>query len=371
MKIAFLCGSLEPGRDGVGDYVRRLGGELAESGHQILAVALNDGFVEKATYEDNNDRSSNLRLIRIPTNSIDDKNEMMMVSNSIKEFDPNVISLQYVPYAFDLKGLPFNLAKKLKGVIQGKSLHIMFHELWLDMPVSWSQRIVAIAQKALIYNFIRILKPAYCSVSIPFNQKRLKGLGVQSEVLNLFGNIYKNDTEHLLNPKGIDFNVPSIFYFGTAPKGEFLQKLLKEISRLREKISGNIQVIVACGNSHDKDIFYNELKTILSDKDKVIDCGFLEVEAVSELMSNCTVGISRSSVRLLGKSGSAIAMLEHGLPLWMPKWDGMEKLDLGFRENLIYSDLYTALQAKRETHYHSLLPGVAELFIKSLAQLKQ
>ena len=46
MKIIFLCGCLEPGRDGVGDYVRRLALELINQGHDVSAVALNDGYVE-------------------------------------------------------------------------------------------------------------------------------------------------------------------------------------------------------------------------------------------------------------------------------------------------------------------------------------
>ena len=42
MKFAFICGSLEPGRNGVGDYTRRLAGELAAQGHECLLVSLND-----------------------------------------------------------------------------------------------------------------------------------------------------------------------------------------------------------------------------------------------------------------------------------------------------------------------------------------
>ena len=38
MKIAFLCGSLEPWRDGVGDYTRRLAGDLQACGHQVLVT---------------------------------------------------------------------------------------------------------------------------------------------------------------------------------------------------------------------------------------------------------------------------------------------------------------------------------------------
>ena len=45
MRIVFICGSLEPGRDGVGDYVRHLAVAVAQQGHETAAVALRDPFV--------------------------------------------------------------------------------------------------------------------------------------------------------------------------------------------------------------------------------------------------------------------------------------------------------------------------------------
>ena len=47
MKIAFLCGSLEPGFDGVGDYVRMLASEVIVQGHQAVIVAINDTHLKK------------------------------------------------------------------------------------------------------------------------------------------------------------------------------------------------------------------------------------------------------------------------------------------------------------------------------------
>ena len=42
MKLLFLCSSLEPGRDGVGDYTRRLAGECLRQGHEVRLLSLND-----------------------------------------------------------------------------------------------------------------------------------------------------------------------------------------------------------------------------------------------------------------------------------------------------------------------------------------
>ena len=38
MKITFICGSLNPGQDGVGDYTRRLAAQLALDGHECQLI---------------------------------------------------------------------------------------------------------------------------------------------------------------------------------------------------------------------------------------------------------------------------------------------------------------------------------------------
>jgi hypothetical protein len=40
LNIVFLCGSLQPGRDGVGVYTRRLAGEVIRQGHQASIISL-------------------------------------------------------------------------------------------------------------------------------------------------------------------------------------------------------------------------------------------------------------------------------------------------------------------------------------------
>lgn len=42
MDILFICGSVEPGKDGVGDYTRRLSGELIRIGHEVKILSLCD-----------------------------------------------------------------------------------------------------------------------------------------------------------------------------------------------------------------------------------------------------------------------------------------------------------------------------------------
>ena len=45
MKIIFLCSSLAPGKDGVGDYCRKMAANLACLGNESVIIALNDKFL--------------------------------------------------------------------------------------------------------------------------------------------------------------------------------------------------------------------------------------------------------------------------------------------------------------------------------------
>jgi hypothetical protein len=41
MKLLFITGCLEPGKDGVGDYTRELATECARRGHAVFLISLN------------------------------------------------------------------------------------------------------------------------------------------------------------------------------------------------------------------------------------------------------------------------------------------------------------------------------------------
>jgi hypothetical protein len=51
MNIVFICGCLEPGVDGVGDYSRRLAGELIRMGNKVQLISLNDYHIDTRTTE--------------------------------------------------------------------------------------------------------------------------------------------------------------------------------------------------------------------------------------------------------------------------------------------------------------------------------
>src|SRR5690606_39818307 len=67
MNIAFICGSLEPGKDGVGDYTRRLAGELLRNGHNATIIAINDRYITQCWNGEQKDVEVNVRVLRLPS----------------------------------------------------------------------------------------------------------------------------------------------------------------------------------------------------------------------------------------------------------------------------------------------------------------
>lgn len=113
MEILFICGSAEIGNDGVGDYTRRLCGKLIRSGHQAQILSLCDHQAVSFTSEIQVVEDIAVTVHRIPI-AAPNKERLIWLQHILREFEPDWISLQYVPYSFNPKGLPFWLPSYLK-----------------------------------------------------------------------------------------------------------------------------------------------------------------------------------------------------------------------------------------------------------------
>lgn len=367
MRLMFICGALEPGRDGVGDYVRRLSGVLLKAGHYINAIAFNDQYIPGMLTESQNAEGIALEVLRLPS-FMRSADKIALALAYIEKADPGTISLQFVPYSFHKKGLPFLLRKSLQNLIEHRRLHILFHEIWLDSPVGLKQKIIALAQRRLICRLVADLRPAVINVSVPFEKIQLEKFNIRSEVLSLFGNIYPDygrDSKEVL--PGDRSNIgPSLLYFGAPPKGMFKTIFFRKLIEFFKLYKQGLRLILVCGDSNAKDEFCIALRQTLNGFNcEIVDCGFLTSGQLSTLISQCHAGISKSKPHLLGKSGAAVAMLEHGLPLWMPRWNGKDMLSGEFRKQLVFSELDQAIHS-RKLDYFPLISKVAEQFTETL-----
>jgi hypothetical protein len=317
MKIIFLCGSLEPGRDGVGDYTRRLAGELIRQGQHVAAVALNDHYlVEEFTGMQPAD-DINLPVIRIPA-AWPKNRRFDRAKNWIKKFNPEWLSLQFVPFAFHPKGLPFNINKQLLKLSEGICWHIMFHELWVGMNKESGMKMLIWGhlQKQLIKALVLNLKPRIINTQTKLYQVHLLQMGFEAEYLPLFSNIppsEKGKKNGLPISTSNDLHKPiRLVLFGSIHPGAPVDQFAKEASQFA-KVK-NVQVIlIFLGRCGQEQYRWEEAWKVESLLVEVL--GEQPPAVISDVLNNSTMGISTTPLILVDKSGTVAAMREHGLPV--------------------------------------------------------
>ena len=66
MNLLFVCTSLQPGRDGVGDYSRLLASACADAGHTCALLAINDTHArEPVVHETQAERNHTFPVLRL------------------------------------------------------------------------------------------------------------------------------------------------------------------------------------------------------------------------------------------------------------------------------------------------------------------
>lgn len=334
--ILFVCGSMEPGRDGVGDYTRLLASELKKRGYRVSIIALRDKFIHESFIEKQEQSGIPLEVLRC---TITDKLKVRgaLAKKYANNFNPDWISLQFVPYAYSTYGVPIGLGAVIRSMNQNAKIHMMIHESYLTGKLSLKLNMVRIGQILGVKNLVKDLKPDVVHTSIPSYQKLLKDIGVNSDKLGLFGNlpIVRHQPEHKPNEQ------LKAVYFGIGPQESSFGKFSKGISQLIEK-SGRSVELIFCGSLGEiGEQFLDFLNAQNIEGLQITSLGRMESDDLSALFFQADFGVARVKPGLLGKSGSAIAMLEHGLPLWVPLAENKTQIenDFDFRTELCFHEL--------------------------------
>jgi hypothetical protein len=330
MKITFICASLQPGRDGVGDYVRRLACEIIKQGHQAEAVALNDTYatlIKKEVQELNNVHLPVLRLSAALTPA----DKYRHLRNRLETFNPDMVSLQYVGFGFNKYGLPVDILLKLHKTLNKRRLHLMLHELWCGMAATAGQKekILGETQKLFLKILVKKLKPEAIFTSIQPYRRFLQNIGIQATVVPIFGNIpadedgNKDDWMHLVNETGISPLIEdpkawlTLGFFGTTYSCVGLNELL-EMAVLAAKSTGLKLGVLFIGNNRDE----ATLNLIKSVPDVTFwQTGALSTGMINRCMQLVNIGIVTSPVDGINKSGSALAWMERGIPVLISQAD--------------------------------------------------
>ncbi len=342
MKILFVCGSLEPGKDGVGDYVQVLASRLRLLGHEIFALSLNDRYIKENFYKTDG-------IYRI-SYELSWNSKKTIARNLINDFGPDLISFHFVPFSFNNKGLLGKEKSFLADILYGYPLHLMLHELWVEGH-TLKLKLWSLLQRRAIISLINLLKPLYLHTSNEYYIHRLMKYGFRSNLYPVFSNISFSSKSYILYDKlktldsGIEdwYNseVPVFMSFGSihpqAKWDELIDLIIKEYG---------MAIFVSIGRMGPGEKVWSDLKKKYKSLLKFIEIGNLDSEELSCIIRQADFGITTNPEALLKKSGSVAAFLEHGVPVLYMRREYSDQTFI-FREEYIPSGCFHVSLARK------------------------
>ena len=322
-----VCSGLEAGRDGVGDYCRFLAEEFAKLGHASMALSLNDRLVERET-SGVCGSGRGVELVRLPALE-SPRARYARAKGVIEQWRPDWVSLNFVSYGFQSRGLPIAELSFLPRLFAARHLAVMLHELWVGLDDDRSPKnrlLYGPVQRRLLLALLRRLRPARLGTTNPCYRAVLAGYGVDAEVVPLFGNIpvgRQNADDWLyrdLAAQGAidaDFVRPRSWLLGmfglidpSWPAATVFSRLAGIAQRADRRA-----VIVSIGNAGEHASALFDHAKALSPQLNFAILGPRPAERISQFLNSVDFGLSSYPYSLLGKSGAVAAMLEHGLPV--------------------------------------------------------
>jgi glycosyltransferase involved in cell wall biosynthesis len=332
MRILFLCSSLEPGRDGVGDYVRRLAAACLRLGHECAILALNDSFVAEPLHACLKTESGAFKTARIPTTL--PWSERTKIAAAFRDrFSPDWISFQLVPYAFNKRGVLLRRIRDFRAITGDCPVHLMPHELWIGAgkPSPLRVRFTGWLQRAGLARLLRAIRPRLITTSNPVYAAMVRKLGVQVLVLPLFGNVpvlispdpafmKSSQAQVGITPENRSDSWVALFFGSLHPEWQpepFMGLLLRTAKRAGKKVC--LVLVGRAGAAGE--VTWKKMQTDYGAQIAFVELGEQPAHLVSRLMQMADFGIAASPWQLIGKSGTVAAMLDHGLPVIVTRDD--------------------------------------------------
>jgi hypothetical protein len=307
LRILFICSSLEPGRDGVGDYTRCLACELSKQGHLVRCLALNDPGILAPTEDIQEFDGARLTVLRLPRSERWDA-RARRARWWIDRFDPTWISLQFVCFGFHPRGLCWPVAGRLRAIVGERPVQIMFHELWIgaEEKARWKDRLIGGIQRACAMRLYSRLNIRCTLTSNPAYAATLQGLGLAAKILPLFGSLPLPRTPAVSRRPALW----SFLMFGALHPSWSPEPLFAHLRALGE----TVEIVHAGHIGHDGGR-WARLTDEYAGIFRFRQLGPLPPPGLMQAFGEADFGIATTPWEIIGKSGSAAAMLEHGLPV--------------------------------------------------------
>jgi hypothetical protein len=283
-----------------------------------------------------------------------------ILQSVINTFQPDWLSLQYVPYGWNQRGLPFGLPQQLASLEGNFQWHIMFHELWIGEETGYSffQKVIGWFQKRIVRELASTTRALLHTSNLQY-VTRLRNEGCPAKLLPLFSNIPITPPlflrDKVLLEAGVEPNQQHdslrwIFVlFGAIHPEWSPEPLIRRIDALRRLEGRPPCLVIVLGRCSMR------MVQRVSNACMELDWGFLHKgELPSPLISSylhcADFGLATSPYSLIGKSGSVAAMQEHGLPVIVSRLEGMDR-ETGIGNLIRVDTLFekSFLQAQKHT----------------------
>lgn len=321
MNLLFVCTSLEPGRDGVGDYTRLLASACADAGHACALLAINDAHLkdsEPVVHETQTERGHAFPVLRLspakPWTARYEHAQAFVATHA-----PDWLSWQIVPYGFHPKGIIPDSAFEFARLGQGRLNHLMLHELWIGLSLGepFKNRVYGFFQRRALMAFIQCLAPALIDTTNPAYRTVLIHEGCSPGVLPLCGNIPIEPMSAA--PRRAEW-VGGIF--GTVHTQFDPRRCISALASGAKASKHTLRILGFGRLGEHGDKLFAQLKDEYSHRHIVIEnLGERPQAEVSRLLQSLDFGIGTHPWALIGKSGAVAAMLDHGIPVIVPRDD--------------------------------------------------
>ena len=317
-------------QQGVGpaDANRLLASELARRGWRVSLCGLNDSTVPAVRAEEMNIYGTPLPTFRIPqTMGWDERCEAFR--GFMEQQQPGFVIVRFIPYSLNPKGIVWKASGSLPKVLRGLAVIWLVDEIWLGEG-SIKHRLTGTLQRYSILRLLKGVKSRRVYTNNRFNTKRLREYGVDAETFRLFGNIpviAPDDGEWLyreLEKAGVPITPENrgewlvlgnfgVFHSDWQPAAFFSEL------RDRARQHGRQVAIVGIGSLGAYRDYWQEVAKTWGGDFRFVHFGLREEAEISLFLQSVDFGITTNPYHLVGKSGTCMAMLDHGLPLLVPR----------------------------------------------------
>ena len=288
----------------------------AALGREITLLALCDPYVAAVS----DDMENSHRIFRIPAR-LPTARRIEVFRKTIGE--TQIVSLQYVPFAYGRWGVAYGLADFGAAVPGGVLRHVFCHELWLDKGYrGWSAPLRGALQKAAFKRTLAAWRPAVMHTTNEIYQNRLERIGATVRKLELPSNVPVHDSSgsfwledqlSLDSQKGRERHWLFGLFGSIHPEwdGAVAIARLTQLARTSDRIP----VFLSIGRTNDPGQRWRQWQQTFGETVVRPPLGEQPAARISEFLHKIDFGLSTNPLALTGKSTSVVAMLGHGLPV--------------------------------------------------------